>query len=75
MEHIYLMYHVAQDSDTMEVTYAAGVNPKLVFVCQNIADVNSIRPDYKMTVLPQGCRCRLWHQTLATSRIRMTRLR
>ena len=26
-----------------------------VFVCQNIADVNSIRPDYKMTVLPQGC--------------------
>ena len=55
VEHIYLMYHVAQDSDTMEVTYAAGVNPKLVFVCQNIADVNSIRPDYKMTVLPQGC--------------------
>ena len=44
------MYNVAQDSDTMEVTYAAGVNPKLVFVCQNIADVNSIRPDYKMTV-------------------------
>ena len=36
VEHIYLMYHVAQDSDTMEVTYAAGVNPKLVFVCQNI---------------------------------------
>ena len=33
VEHIYLMYHVAQDSDTMEVTYAAGVNPKLVFVC------------------------------------------
>lgn len=55
VEHIYLMYHVAQDSDTMEVAYAAGVNPKLVFVCQNIADVNSIRPDYKMTVLPQGC--------------------
>lgn len=55
VEHIYLMYHVAQDSDTMEITYAAGVNPKLVFVCQNIADVNSIRPDYKMTVLPQGC--------------------
>lgn len=55
VEHIYLMYHVAQDSDTMDVTYAAGVNPKLVFVCQNIADVNSIRPDYKMTVLPQGC--------------------
>ena len=57
VEHIYLMYEVHQETDRIEIRCAAGIRvPKLVVVCQNIDDVNTLYASYKMIISPQdGC--------------------
>ncbi len=71
MEHNLLIYHVARQR------YDGGYNtlPRcepltLVFVCQNIADVNNIRPDYKMKNIAGDADTVCGAQTLTFRRIR-----